>query len=292
MRFVAGGAFHMGSDDFYPEEAPRRPAVAGAFWMDEAPVTNREFARFVAETGHRSFAELPPDPADYPGMLPEMGQAGSIVFVPPDGPVDLRGPPVWWQFVFGAFWAAPLGPGSSIEGLEDHPVVHIAASDAEAYARWAGKSLPSEVEWEVAARGSLDGATYAWGEDYEPGGKAMAKTWRGRFPSRNDAAPGLERTSPVRAYPPNGYGLYDMIGNVWEWTRSAYTQEPSPPAPNCCGGSGKQDGVSPRFETRVTKGGSHLCSPDYCRRYRPAARCPQTIDTSTSHLGFRCIVRV
>ncbi|WP_220476849.1 formylglycine-generating enzyme family protein [Massilia cavernae] len=290
MGFVSGGSFDMGADDFYPEEAPRRRARVGDFWIDETPVTNREFARFVDATGHKTFAEFAPDPVDYPGMLPEMGRAGSIVFVPPDSPVDLGGPPVWWKFIVGAYWRAPLGPGSSIEGLEDHPVVHIAASDAEAYARWAGKSLPTEAEWEFAARGGLDGATYAWGDEFQPNGKAMAKTWRGLFPHENRADSGLERTSPVRSYPPNGYGLYDMIGNVWEWTRDAYGQARSPDAPTCCGGSQHPAGGE-RFETRVTKGGSHLCAPNYCQRYRPAARWPQTIDTSTSHLGFRCIIR-
>ena len=224
-------------------------------------------------------------------MPPEMAHAGSIVFTPPAGPVDLGGAAVWWQFVFGACWHAPLGPDSSLTGLDDHPVVHIAASDAEAYARWAGKSLPTEAEWEYAARGGLVGAAYAWGEEFEPGGRAMAKTWQGIFPHDNRATAGLERTSPVRSYPPNGYGLYDMIGNAWEWTADAYGAAPQDDAPKCCGGA--RSSISAEgFAIRVTKGGSHLCAPNYCQRYRPAARWPQTVDTSTSHLGFRCVVRV
>lgn len=290
MKLMRGGGFQMGSEDFYPDERPVRRAAVGDFWMDETPVTNAEFARFVAATGYRTLAELPPDPADYPDMLPEMARAGSIVFMPPAGPVDLNGPPAWWQFVFGASWHAPTGPGSGIEGRQDHPVVHIAWRDAEAYARWAGKQLPTEAEWEFAARGGLDGKTYAWGDEPEPEGRPMAKIWRGRFPDDNHAPPGLERTSPVRSYPANGYGLYDMIGNVWEWTADRYERpDQSAAAPKCCGGC--DSAPVPGFPHYVTKGGSHLCAPSYCHRYRPAARWPQTIDTSTSHLGFRCIIR-
>ncbi len=267
MQFICGGSFQMGAEGFYPDEAPRRPAHVGDFWIDETPVTNRQFGRFVDATGHKTFAEFAPDPADYPGMLPGMDRAGSIVFVPPAGSVDLRGTPTWWQFIFGACWRTPLGPGSSIAGLEDHPVVHIAASDAEAYAIWAGKALPTEAEWEFAARGGLQGATYTWGEEFEPGGRSMAKTWQGAFPHGNRAPAGLERTSPVRSYPPNGYGLYDMIGNVWEWTTDGYDRTPQANAPKCCGGA--QASMSPEgFEMRVTKGGSHLCAPEYCQRYR------------------------
>lgn len=288
MAFVPGGTFRMGSADFYEDERPVRPVSLDGFWMDRTPVTNAEFARFAAATGYLTLAELAPDPADYPGMLPEMARAGSILFVPPERPVDVAGPPIWWQYVFGACWHAPLGPGSDIEGLADHPVVHIAYADALAYARWAGKDLPTEAEWEYAARGGLAGATYAWGEEFEPGGTRMAKTWQGRFPHANAAPPGLERTSPVGSYPPNGYGLLDMIGNVWEWTSDRYRAKPGTDAPVCCGGAG--DAAS--MPTHVTKGGSHLCAPNYCQRYRPAARWPQTIDTSTSHLGFRCVLRI
>ena len=288
MVFVAGGTFRMGSDGFYEDERPVRTVTVGDFRMDRTPVTNAEFARFVAATGYVTVAEQPPDPAAYPGMLPEMERAGSIVFVPPKHRVDVSGPPVWWRYVFGACWHAPLGPGSDIEGLADHPVVHIAYPDALAYARWAGKDLPTEAEWEYAARGGLAGATYAWGETFRPGGVRMAKTWEGDFPHRNTAPAGRKRTSPVGTYPANGYGIFDLIGNVWEWTTDRYCAEPMADTPRCCGGSAADAGSIP---THVTKGGSHLCAPNYCQRYRPAARWPQTIDTSTSHLGFRCVTR-
>jgi formylglycine-generating enzyme required for sulfatase activity len=299
MRLVRGGGFLMGSEDFYADERPVRPAVVGDFWIDETPVTNAAFARFVEATGYVTFAEIAPDPRNYPGMDPQMARAGSLVFWPPEGPVDLTGPATWWRFVFGANWRKPLGPDGP-KAAPDHPVVHLAHVDAAAYAKWARKSLPSEVEWEYAARGGLEGAAYAWGEEFEPGGVSLAKTWRGVFPHDNRATPGLERTSPVRAYPPNGFGLYDMIGNVWEWTDDFYAL-PSTPSPSCCGKPRSEalaaaescDPNSPvaRIPRRVAKGGSHLCAPNYCQRYRPAARWPQPVDTTTSHMGFRCIVR-
>lgn len=288
MVFVTGGTFRMGSDDFYEDERPVRTVTVGDFRMDRTPVTNAQFARFVDETGYVTVAEQDPDPADYPGMLPEMARAGSIVFVPPSHRVGVAGPPVWWQYVFGACWRAPLGPGSDVERLADHPVVHIAYPDALAYAAWAGKALPTEAEWEYAACGGLEGAIYAWGDVFRPGGERMAKTWEGDFPHRNTAPLDRKRTSPVGSYPPNGYGLHDLIGNVWEWTSDRYGAAPSAEAPKCCGGSAADAGEIP---THVTKGGSHLCAPNYCQRYRPAARWPQTVDTSTSHLGFRCIMR-
>lgn len=303
MRLVRGGDFLMGSDDFYPDERPRRPATVGDFWIDETPVTNDQFARFVAETGYTTFAEIPPDPRDYPGMTPEMARAGSSVFTPPAAPVEgllseLEGPPPWWAYAFGADWRHPLGPGTDLERRGDHPVVHIVAADAEAYATWAGKALPTEAEWEYAARGGLKDAAYAWGDALEPEGRPMAKVWQGEFPWRNDAPEGLERTAPVRSYPANGFGLHDMIGNVWEWTSDWYASEPVTASP-CCGGgaraamTGSCDPRSPiaGIPRRVLKGGSHLCAPNYCQRYRPAARWAQPVDTSTSHVGFRCIVR-
>ena len=302
MVLVRGGDFLMGSDDFYPDERPVRPATVGDFWIDETPVTNVQFARFVAETGYVTFAERAPDPRDYPGMDPAMARAGSAVFTPPAQPVDPAaprvGPPPWWAYVFGADWKHPTGPDSAWEAIPDHPVVHVVAQDAEAYAAWARKSLPTEAEWEYAARAGSAGA-YAWGDALEPGGHSLAKTWSGDFPNRNDAPPGLERTAPVKSYPPNAFGLYDMIGNVWEWTADGYASAPAADAP-CCGasaraaaltymrGAGADGAGTPR---RVLKGGSHLCAPTYCRRYRPAARWPQPVDTSTSHVGFRCIVR-
>ncbi|HEX3886999.1 MAG TPA: formylglycine-generating enzyme family protein [Phenylobacterium sp.] len=302
MRLLRGGSFRMGSDDFYADERPVREARVGDFWIDETPVTAAAFARFVEATGYVTFAEIPPNPADYPGMAPEMARAGSLVFMPPEAPVDLKGPATWWRFVFGADWRKPLGPAGP-DAPPDHPAVHIAHVDAAAYARWARKELPSEAEWEYAARGGLDGAAYAWGEELAPGGQAMAKTWQGIFPHDNRAPPGLERTSPVRAYPPNGHGLYDMIGNVWEWTDDWYALPAVVGAPGaaCCGKPRSEelaaaqscDPASPvaGIPRRVAKGGSHLCAPNYCQRYRPAARWPQPIDTTTSHMGFRCVVR-
>jgi formylglycine-generating enzyme required for sulfatase activity len=299
MRRLAGGVFTMGSERFYPEERPLRRVRVDAFWIDETPVTNADFARFVEATGYSTFAETAPDPKDYPGMAPEMARAGSLVFTPTAGPVDLHGPPVWWDFRFGADWRHPTGPESSIQGLEDHPVVHIAWRDAEAYAAWAGESLPTEAEFEYAARGGLEGAEYAWGEELAPGGAMLANYWQGGFPYENLELDGWLRTSPVASYPANGFGLYDMIGNVWEWTRDWYA-EPRAKSP-CCAidnprGARRDDSydlATPeiRIPRKVLKGGSHLCAESYCQRYRPAARHPQPIDTSTSHVGFRCVIR-
>jgi sulfatase modifying factor 1 len=297
MRLIEGGVFAMGSDRAYPEEAPVRQVRVDAFWIDTAPVTNADFARFVAETGYVTVAEIAPDPADYPGMDPAMAQAGSAVFHKTAGPVDLSNPLNWWRFTFGADWRHPLGPGSSIEGLEQHPVVHVAYADAEDYARWAGKALPTEAEWEFAARGGLDGADYAWGSELAPGGMLMANHWHGLFPFANQMSDGWERTSPVGSFPANGYGLHDMIGNVWEWTADWYGEPRA--AKDCCAIANPR-GVTRRASLdpasgqprKVLKGGSHLCAPNYCQRYRPAARHPETVETSTGHIGFRCVVRV
>jgi formylglycine-generating enzyme required for sulfatase activity len=302
MIFVPGGTFRMGSDRHYAEEAPVHRVTVDAFWIDRTPVTNRQFRKFVNATNHVTFAEIAPDPKDYPGALPKMLKAGSLVFSPPKGPVDLRDWSQWWQFKFGADWLRPYGPRSSISGLDDHPVVHVAYRDAEAYARWASKELPTEAEWEFAARGGLDGAEYAWGEEFAPAGKQMANTWQGAFPHENLALDGYNRTSPVMSFPPNNYGVYDMIGNVWEWTTDFWsTRHPADAAKACCvpqnprGGpeADSYDTCQPqiRIPRKVLKGGSHLCAPNYCRRYRPAARHAEPIDTSTSHVGFRCVVR-
>ena len=301
MRQIDGRAFAMGSDRFYAEEAPVRSVRVDTFWIDTHPVTNAEFARFVAESGHITLAEIAPDPIDYPGMAPAMARAGSAVFHKTRGPVDLTNPLHWWAFTFGAQWRHPLGPGSSIEGLETHPVVHIAYADAEAYARWAGKALPTEAEWELAARGGLDGADYAWGSQLAPGGAMLANYWQGLFPFANQMLDGWERTSPVGSFPANGYGLHDMIGNVWEWTADWYGERgrTAASAKQCCMPSNPR-GVSRRESLdpvsgqarKVLKGGSHLCAANYCQRYRPAARHPETIETSTSHIGFRCVRRV
>jgi formylglycine-generating enzyme len=298
--WIPGGTFRMGSDRHYPEEAPSHVARVDGFWMDRAPVTNAEFQRFVAATDYQTVAEIPPDAADYPGALPEMLNPASLVFTPPGRPVDLRVVENWWEFRPGANWRLPEGPGSSIDGLDQHPVVHVAYRDAEAYAAWAGKELPSEAEWEFAARGGLDGSEFAWGEEYTPNGRMMANTWQGEFPNENLKLDGYERTSPVAAFPANGYGLLDMIGNVWEWTRDWFTARHEPDAQKpCCaarnprGGSedASYDPQQPtiRIPRKVLKGGSHLCAPNYCRRYRPAARHAHPVDTSTSHIGFRCV---
>jgi sulfatase modifying factor 1 len=302
MRLVPGGTFRMGSDKHYPEEAPVHRVTVDTFRMDRTPVTNRQFREFVEATGYVTFAEIAPDPRDYPGALPHMLKAGSLVFSPPDHPVDLRNFANWWSFKFGANWRRPYGKGSSIRGLDDHPVVHVAYCDAEAYAKWTGKELPTEAEWEFAARGGLDGAEFAWGDEFTPGGKHLANTWQGKFPRQNLCTDGFERTSPVTAFPANGFGLHDMIGNVWEWTADWWSAEHNADAPKACcipenprGGSeaASYDSCQPniRIPRKVLKGGSHLCAPNYCRRYRPAARHAEPVDTSTSHVGFRCINR-
>lgn len=299
MVWVRGGTFLMGSDKHYPEEAPVHKVKVEGFWMDKYTVTNREFARFVEETDHVTLAEHPPDPKDYPGAKPEMLQPASVVFRKPVQRVDLRNHFNWWTYVPGADWRHPEGPESSIGERTQHPVVHLAYEDAEAYAKWAGKHLPTEAEWEFAARGGRDGATYAWGEELTPGGKQMANTWQGEFPWQNELSDGYEGTAPVGQFPPNGYGLFDMIGNVWEWTIDWY--EARHPAAPCCasfnpkGGDREQsyDPQTPniRIPRKVIKGGSFLCAPNYCRRYRPAARMAQPVDTSTCHVGLRLIVR-
>jgi sulfatase modifying factor 1 len=302
MVWIPGGTFHMGSNRHYPEEAPAHRVSVDAFWIDRAPVTNRDFLKFVNATGYVTFAELKPDPRDYPGAQPHMLRAGSLVFSPPLRQVDLSDWSEWWSFKFGANWRRPYGPRSSIAGLHDHPVVHVAYCDAEAYAKWAGKELPSEAEGEFAARGGIDGAEFAWGDEFTRDGRQMANTWQGAFPHQNLAADGYERTSPVKAFPANGYGLYDMIGNVWEWTTDAYAPRHQADAEKACcipqnprGGreDASYDPGQPeiRIPRKVLKGGSHLCAPNYCRRYRPAARHAEPVDTSTSHVGFRCIIR-
>jgi formylglycine-generating enzyme required for sulfatase activity len=302
MIWIPGGTFRMGSERHYPEEAPVHRASVDGFWMDRAPVTNREFRRFVNATGYITFAEIKPRAEDYPGALPEMLKAGSLVFTPPKHPVDLQDWGQWWQFKFGANWRRPGGPRSTNSGLDEHPVVHVAYCDAEAYAKWAGKELPTEAEWEFAARGGLESAEFAWGDEFTPGGRQMANTWQGAFPHRNLEADGYDRTSPVMAFPPNGYGLHDMIGNVWEWTSDWWSTRHEADAPKACcvpsnprGGpeDASYDPCQPaiRIPRKVLKGGSHLCAPNYCRRYRPAARHAEPVDTSTSHVGFRCVIR-
>jgi formylglycine-generating enzyme len=300
VEWIPGGTFRMGSDQHYPEEAPVHSVSVDGFWIDRTPVTNRQFRAFVEATGHVTFAEVPPDPKDYPGALPHMLKAGSLVFSPPRQMVDLSDWSQWWQFLFGANWRQPYGQGTSINGMDEHPVVHVAYRDVEAYAKWAGKRLPTEAEWEFAARGGLEEAEFAWGDEFNPGGRSMANTWQGNFPIQNLATDGYERTSPVTTYPPNAFGVYDMIGNVWEWTSDWYSaKHVADAAKACCIPQNPRgaredesfDACQPaiRIPRKVLKGGSHLCAPNYCRRYRPAARHAQPIDTSSTHIGFRCV---
>lgn len=283
---VPAGSFRMGSTSFYPEEAPIHTATVGAFGIERHPVTNAQFAEFVDATGYVTVAEKPLDPALYPGVAEADLLPGALVFRPTAGPVDLRDWRQWWDWAGGANWRHPFGQGSDVAGRDDHPVVQVAYPDAAAYAAWAGRRLPTEAEWEYAARAGST-TTYAWGDEPTVGGALMANTWQGRFPYRNDGANGWVGTSPVGAFPPNGWGLLDMIGNVWEWTTTPFSAYHLPPPQNsCCPPPTDPDpGVS-----QTLKGGSHLCAPEYCHRYRPAARSPQSQDSSTTHIGFRCVV--
>jgi len=302
MVRISGGTFRMGSNDHYPEEAPVHRVSVEGFWIDRTPVTNRQFKDFVKATGHVTTAQIPPNPADYPGALPNMLYSGSLVFAQPQHVADPRDWSRWWSFLKGANWRHPYGPKSNINTLDNHPVVHVSFADAATYARWAGKDLPTEAEWEFAARGGLDDSEFAWGNEFTPGGQHMANTWQGSFPVQNLNEDGFERTSPVTAFPPNGYGLHDMIGNVWEWTSDWYAPKHDADARKACcipenpRGGREEESCDPnqpniRIPRKVIKGGSHLCAPNYCRRYRPAARHAEPVDTSTSHVGFRCVVR-
>jgi formylglycine-generating enzyme len=302
MVWIPGGEFVMGSDSHYPEEAPAHRVAVHGFWIDRFQVTNERFRRFVRETGYLTLAQRAPDPEAYATARPELLVPGSTVFVNPGRRVDLRNQYAWWRYVGGADWRHPRGPNSTIRGLSQHPVVHVAWEDAQAYARWAGKEIPSEAEWEFAARGGLDRADYTWGDEFTPDGRFMANTWQGDFPLVNERLDGFEWTAPVGSFPANGYGLHDMAGNVWEWTGDWF-QEHGALEHACCTISNPRGGdrdasydareveLGIAIPRKVMKGGSHLCAPNYCRRYRPAARMPQPVDTSTSHLGLRCIVR-
>jgi formylglycine-generating enzyme len=302
MEWIPGGEFRMGSEKFYPEEAPVHRVQVDGFWIDRHPVTNAQYASFVSETGYETVAERPLDPADYPGVQEELLVPGSLVFQGTSGPVPLDDPRHWWSYVPGAQWRQPLGAGSDAEALGDHPVVQVAYEDAEAYAGWASAYMPTEAEWEYAARGGLEDAIFTWGDEDPQETRPMANTWQGGFPWQNSLLDGWLRTSPVGAFPANGYGLVDMAGNVWEWTMDWYLRRhAADPVKACCTpenprGGRPEESIDPaqpdiHIPRKVVKGGSHLCSPSYCLRYRPAARSPEMIDTATSHIGFRCVVR-
>jgi len=301
MVWIPGGTYSMGSTDFYPEERPVRRVTVDGFWMDRLPVTAAQFRRFVRETGYVTVAERPLDPEQYPDADPALLVPGSLVFRKPSAPTPLTDLRLWWQYVPGAYWKRPGGPGTTINGRDRHPVVHVAWEDVNAYATWSGKELPTEAEWEFAARGGLDGATFAWGDEDTPAGKPMANTWQGRFPWENLKLDGYEGTSPVGSFPQNDYGLHDMTGNVWEWTSDFYARRDDTEASPCCAPRNPRvtspdesyeiGRPSEHIPRRVIKGGSHLCAPNYCLRYRPAARQGHMVETSTAHLGFRCIIR-
>jgi sulfatase modifying factor 1 len=303
MVWIPGGIFRMGSEEFYPEERPVHEVRVDGFWMDRCTVTNEDFARFVNETGYQTVAERPLQPEDFPGVPPEKLVPGALVFHKTAGPVDLKDYRNWWAWTPGASWRNPCGPGSSIRGIEKHPAVHIAFADAQVYAKWAEKKLPTEAEWEFAARGGLEGAKFTWGDEHFPDGKAMANSWQGEFPWQNSLLDGYETTAPVGSFPSNGYGLFDMAGNVWEWTSDWFvSRHADEMIKSCCGPPANPRIDSPEksydlaqpdvhVPRKVVKGGSFLCAPNYCLRYRPAARQPQMIDTGMSHIGFRCVVR-
>ena len=300
LAWIPAQTCTLGSNHHYAEEAPTHRVDLDGFWIQTHQVTNAEFAEFVSATGYSTVAERPLDPADFPGAAAENLQPGSMVFTRTRGPVDLRHLSLWWTWTPGASWRHPEGPSSSMVGREDHPVVHVAYEDAAAYAQWAGRSLPTEAEWEVAARGGIEQAAYTWGEEPEPPGQRLANYWHGPFPWRPQ--PGYGTTTAVGSYPANGYGLCDMAGNVWEWTSDWYSaSHPSDPDRPCCLprnplGPDVGDSYDPqqpqfRIPRKVIKGGSFLCADSYCQRYRPAARRPQMVDTGMSHIGFRCVMR-
>lgn len=282
---LPGGAYRMGSTQFYPEEVPVHTVTVGPFAIERHPVTNAQFAAFADATGYVTVAERELDPTLYPGVPPADLVPGALVFQPTPGPVDLRDWRQWWRWSPGACWRRPHGPESSWRDRPDHPVVQVAYPDAAAYATWAGRRLPTEVQWEYAARAGAT-TTYPWGDDAQPGGQLMANTWQGRFPYRNDGALGWVGTSPVGTFSANDFGLVDMIGNVWEWTTTRFSahHRPGCAVESCCGPADPDPALN-----QTLKGGSHLCAPEYCHRYRPAARSPQSQDSATTHIGFRCV---
>ena len=279
-----------------PDALPMHLVEVDGFWMDRAPVTNAEFERFVKATSYVTVAERPLDPKDFPGVPKDKLVPGSATFVATTTPVPLDNPLQWWHYTPGANWKHPAGPGSDLKGLADHPVVHVAFEDAVMYANWAGKRLPTEAEFEFAARGGLDRQKYPWGNDMNPGGKAAANTWQGRFPASDHGDDGYRGTSPVTAFPPNGFNLYDMGGNVWQWCADWYrpdayatmTQAGSP-VRNPSGPSDSLDPQEPGAAKRVTRGGSFLCTDQYCARYLVGSRGKSEISSGSANLGFRLV---
>jgi sulfatase modifying factor 1 len=292
MVWIHSGEFWMGSDDF-PDAQPWHRVYVDGFWMDKTEVTNEQFEKFVKATGYVTLAERTPTKEEFPTAPPENLVAGSVVFTPPDKPVPLNNHYQWWDYVKGANWRHPTGPKSNLQGKEKYPVVHIAFADALAYCKWAGKRLPTEAEFEFAARGGLEKKTYVWGDEFRPGGKWMANTFQGHFPERNTGEDGFVGTAPVGSFPPNGYGLYDMAGNVWEWCSDWYRPDYYKMLPevarNPHGPATSFDPSEPGTQKRVHKGGSFLCTDQYCKRYEPGGRGKGEPDTGTNHLGFRCV---
>ena len=290
MRWIPGGAFRMGSQNEH--EGPVHPVTVSAFWIEEHELTNGEFAKFAQATGHVTVAEKAPSREEFPDARPEQLVAGGLVFTGTAGAVPLDDFTQWWAYVPGANWRHPQGPSSSIAGKDNFPVVQVVYSDAAAYCAWAGKRLPTEAEWEFAARGGLDQATYVWGNERKQDHEKVANLWEGEFPYHNSGKDGFERTAPVESFPPNGYGLYDMAGNVWEWTSDWYQPafDPSLLSVNPRGPETSNDPQEPGTHKRVIKGGSFLCNDTYCGGYRPSARMPAEVNTPMEHTGFRCVL--
>jgi formylglycine-generating enzyme required for sulfatase activity len=291
MVWIPPGTFWMGSEHGQSDERPVHQLSVDGFWIDKTEVTNAQFAWFVRETGYVTTAEQRPDPKDFPGVPLENLVAGAIVFSPPAGDVPLDNHYAWWRYVAGANWRHPEGPGSSIEGLDQHPVVQVSWDDAVAYCKWAGKRLPTEAEWEYASRGGLDRQPYTWGHEQVPHGRWPANIWQGKFPNENSPSDGFRGTAPVGSFEPNGYGLYDMAGNVWEWCADWYLPDyyAHSPARNPQGPDTSYDPNEPGAKKRVQRGGSYLCNDSYCIGYRPSARMKCTPDSGLNHSGFRCV---